>query len=494
MSSKSPAGLMFWEESSPRAFGRERREKYTHFITAILFVGDIIWAFLALLFGYWLRFHSFLQGFGVPAGFVPKIEVYSSYFLIALVAMLGLLVFKGHYDRESFLRPRHSAFMMLEPILAWGAIFTSLSLILKLEPNISRLFVLYSMLTMVAILPLWRNLFSRHLIAPYFSKYLRNKTLVIGWNERVEELVDRSVGRGNMFPLSIASVVTTRNESNLSSFPMDVKTWRLGDDFSQIICSSNYDTVLLADSSLDDDSRLQIQQICAREMMDFMVLPNHVHALQRRLSVQLMQGIPILTQGKRSLDRLDTRIIKRMVDIFGALFGLIVFSPIIVYYAWRVKRESPGPAFYRQVRLGRNGKSFEIIKIRSMRIDAESGTGAKWCEVDDPRRLKIGAFMRRMNIDELPQFWNVLKGEMSLVGPRPERPELINDFKSQVDYYNLRHSVKTGLTGWAQVNGWRGDTDLDARIACDIEYIECAGFWFDLYIIIRTILAQKNAY
>ena len=229
-------------------------------------------------------------------------------------------------------------------------------------------------------------------------------------------------------------------------------------------------------------------------MMDFMVLPNHVHALQRRLSVQLMQGIPILTQGKRSLDRLDTRIIKRMVDIFGALFGLIVFSPIIVYYAWRVKRESPGPAFYRQVRLGRNGKSFEIIKIRSMRIDAESGTGAKWCKVDDPRRLKIGAFMRRMNIDELPQFWNVLKGEMSLVGPRPERPELINDFKSQVDYYNLRHSVKTGLTGWAQVNGWRGDTDLDARIACDIEYIECAGFWFDLYIIIRTILAQKNAY
>ena len=135
-----------------------------------------------------------------------------------------------------------------------------------------------------------------------------------------------------------------------------------------------------------------------------------------------------------------------------------------------------------------------LIKIRSMRMDAEVESGALWCKEDDPRRLKIGAFMRRTNIDELPQFWNVLKGEMSLVGPRPERPELIENFKSQIDYYNMRHIIKCGMTGWAQVNGWRGDTDLDSRIACDIEYIERSGFWFDLYIILRTITARTNAY
>ncbi len=135
-----------------------------------------------------------------------------------------------------------------------------------------------------------------------------------------------------------------------------------------------------------------------------------------------------------------------------------------------IKRESPGPIFFEQTRLGLYGKPFKIIKLRSMKLDAEVQTGAVWAVKDDPRRLKIGTFMRSKNIDELPQFWNVLKGDMSMVGPRPERPEFVTDFKDSVRYYNLRHSCKPGVTGWAAVHGLRGDTSLDDRLEYDLFY------------------------
>jgi exopolysaccharide biosynthesis polyprenyl glycosylphosphotransferase len=216
--------------------------------------------------------------------------------------------------------------------------------------------------------------------------------------------------------------------------------------------------------------------------------------LTRCLQLESVQGVPLLTQSKRPLDRIELAMLKRLLDIGGALVGLLLFAPLIAVFGAIVYWESRGPIFYRQVRTGRGGKAFQIIKIRSMRMDAEAETGAQWCVEDDPRRLKIGALMRSLNIDELPQFWNVLKGEMSLVGPRPERPELIQSFKSEIAHYNVRHTVKPGLTGWAQVNGWRGDTCLQSRIACDLEYIERASLWFDIRILLMTLKALKNAY
>jgi lipopolysaccharide/colanic/teichoic acid biosynthesis glycosyltransferase len=174
--------------------------------------------------------------------------------------------------------------------------------------------------------------------------------------------------------------------------------------------------------------------------------------------------------------------------------GILLSAPIIMVFAILVKRESHGPVFYKQVRVGRGGRTFRIIKIRSMRTDAEVETGAQWASENDGRRLHIGAFMRKWNIDELPQFWNVLKGEMSLVGPRPERPEFTKEFKYSVDYYNVRHTVRPGLTGWAAVNGWRGDTDLKERIRYDLDYIERWSVLFDFYIMLLTFLRNKNAY
>jgi lipopolysaccharide/colanic/teichoic acid biosynthesis glycosyltransferase len=172
---------------------------------------------------------------------------------------------------------------------------------------------------------------------------------------------------------------------------------------------------------------------------------------------------------------------------------VLLSAPIIALFALLVYLESPGPVFYRQVRVGRRGRLFRIIKIRSMKLDAEKESGARWATKDDDRKLKLGAFMRRWNLDELPQFWNVLRGDLSLVGPRPERPELIKQFREQILYYNARHNIVPGMTGWAQVNGFRGDTDLSERIRCDIYYIENWSPILDIQIMLLTFVRWQGA-
>jgi lipopolysaccharide/colanic/teichoic acid biosynthesis glycosyltransferase len=172
---------------------------------------------------------------------------------------------------------------------------------------------------------------------------------------------------------------------------------------------------------------------------------------------------------------------------------MLLSLPLIAVFGTILYLESPGPIFYRQRRSGRNGKPFDMLKIRSMRLDAERDGKAGWSTKDDPRRLRIGKLMRKWNIDETPQFWNVLKGDMSLVGPRPERPELIHNFKHEIPHYNARHTVKPGMTGWAQVNGLRGDTDLTERITYDLYYVEHWNLLFDLQTMLRTFFKHKNA-
>jgi len=179
--------------------------------------------------------------------------------------------------------------------------------------------------------------------------------------------------------------------------------------------------------------------------------------------------------------------------VLGALVGLVLFAPVITVFCLAVWMESRGPVFYRQRRIGLNGRPFEIYKIRSMRLDAEAAGSPGWTVKDDPRRLKIGSFMREWNIDELPQFFNVLCGEMSLVGPRPERPELIENFKEEIPHYNVRHNIKPGVTGWAQVNGLRGDTCLRERVKFDLDYIENWNFFLDLQIMVMTFFSRKGA-
>ena len=228
-------------------------------------------------------------------------------------------------------------------------------------------------------------------------------------------------------------------------------------------------------------------------MVQFKVIPSYFQILVSGLHLETVGGIPVLGVSRLPLDRFVNILLKRVVDVIGAVFGLLIAVPVIVLFGFLVYRESPGPILYRQRRLGRNGVEFDILKIRSMKLDAEADGKAGWSTKDDPRRLKMGGFMRKWNVDELPQFWNVLKGEMSLVGPRPERPELIHNFKHEIPHYNARHNAKPGITGWAQVKGLRGDTDLGERISCDLWYLENWSIFLDFQILVMTFSHHKNA-
>ena len=187
----------------------------------------------------------------------------------------------------------------------------------------------------------------------------------------------------------------------------------------------------------------------------------------------------------------------RALDLAAAAAGLALTSPLLAASALAIKLEDGGPVLYRQTRVGKDGRDFELLKLRTMVVGAEEGLGPTWASPEDPRRTRVGGFLRRWSLDELPQLVNVFKGEMSLVGPRPERPEFVREFKEKFPQYMLRHRVRAGITGWAQVNGWRGNTSLTKRIEYDLYYIENWSLSLDIKILWMTLrhgLRDRNAY
>lgn len=241
---------------------------------------------------------------------------------------------------------------------------------------------------------------------------------------------------------------------------------------------------------------LQLLQDVSNEIVEVKVVPDLLQYITLRAGVEDLDGVPIINLSSTPLRGFGS-IVKRGLDIAAAAVALLLFSPLFPVIALAVKLSSEGPVFYRQERMGLDGRSFEMIKFRSMVVDAEQDTGPVWTREEDPRVTGIGGILRAYSLDELPQFWNVLRGDMSLVGPRPERPYFVHEFRDRVPNYMLRHRVRAGLTGWAQVNGWRGDTSLEKRIEYDLYYIENWSLTLDLKIIWLTLsngLGHEHAY
>ncbi|MEE8163360.1 MAG: undecaprenyl-phosphate glucose phosphotransferase [Anaerolineae bacterium] len=267
-------------------------------------------------------------------------------------------------------------------------------------------------------------------------------------------------------------------------------------DLPSLIDEHSIDEVIIALPEDSHEEILTIISLCERGKVNIKVYPDIFQIMAAQISIGDLGGLPLLTVRDIALKgwRLT---LKRVVDLIGSAVGLVVSSPLMLLVAALIKLDSTGPVFYVQERMGLDAKPFWMIKFRSMWADAESETGPVWATKDDPRRTRLGAFIRRFSIDELPQLINVLLGEMSLVGPRPERSVFAEQFRQSIPRYMDRHREKSGITGWAQVNGLRGDTSIAERTKYDLWYIENWSLFLDFKIILKTIFnafTSKNAY
>lgn len=456
-------------------------------ISSLICDGVII--LYAMVVSFWLRFFTPLSHYGVQA----KVTFgdYKGYIAFGVLSLISTLMYFNLYDRYKLLHLRRISFCLIKAVFAWYVGFLSITLMFKFQPPISRMYVFVAAVTSLSGLLVWRWAFHRYLQNSPISSRLSQRVLFVGWTEEAEGLA-ASFESDCVHLYNVVGCVTSLH-TRMRRKP---KVHILGqyEDIAEIISRHAIDMVILSDVNSVKGEIIGLANLCEREMVQFKVIPNYFQILVSGLHLETVGGIPVLGVSQLPLDRLINIFFKRAVDILGAVVGLVLSVPLVAVFATLVYLESPGPVFYRQRRLGLNGAPFDIVKIRSMKLDAESNTGARWAQKDDERRLKIGAFMREWNIDEVPQFWNVLKGEMSLVGPRPERPELIENFKSDVPHYNARHNVKPGITGWAQVKGLRGNTDLGERIRADLFYLENWNLLLDFQIMAMTFLRRDNAY
>jgi Undecaprenyl-phosphate glucose phosphotransferase len=258
------------------------------------------------------------------------------------------------------------------------------------------------------------------------------------------------------------------------------------DDAPDIIRQEHIDHLYVALPLDEHVKMLDLIENTSREMVDVKVVPDLVQFLALRARLEDLDGVPIINIHDVPLQGLNS-VIKRTIDLAISGVGALLLAIPCGIIAFAIKYSSPGPVFYRQERMGLDGRPFWVYKFRSMREDAEDVTGPIWAREDDPRCTPVGRFLRHFDLDELPQIWNVLKGDMSVVGPRPERPFFVDQFKHRFPQYMLRHKVKAGITGWAQVNGWRGNTSLEKRIEFDLYYIENWSVSLDLKIMWMTL-------
>ena len=308
------------------------------------------------------------------------------------------------------------------------------------------------------------------------------------------------VARKTAAALRSASWMGFRNvgfvEDNPTRWSSDLDILGTVADLPKLIAKYNIDHVFIALPMNRYHEARRVFDVLSQTLTEVRLVADLPNLAGLSLTTTFLEGLPIL--GLRENPHFGANIvIKRAMDVVISTLALLVLSPLLVAIAVAVKLMSRGPVFYRQERCGLNGDSFQMLKFRTMREDAEATTGPVMTAKEDDRRTPIGGFLRRTSLDELPQFINVLKGDMSVVGPRPERPVFIEQFRKTIPNYMARHAVKSGITGWAQVNGWRGNTSLRKRIQFDLYYIVHWNPLFDLKIMWMTFwrgLIHRNAY
>jgi len=468
-----------------------RRDNLDALAGLLAIVGDAVGVYAGFALAIWIRFDSGWIPPQAPGANPPR----GPYYLGALAATGAfLLIFRalGLYRRPQLGRFEEKIPRLVRAV-ALGIVATmTLPFVIRTEFSFSRATVLVSFFTILLTVAIERYLLFRYEWHLYRHRQAFSRLWILG-TDAVAARLAQALRREPRLGARVEGFLRIGGETPDPAVPADQVRGGL-DDLAGWIERGAVDQVALTRGDLGAARIMDLMALCERNLVAFQMVPDLFRMLTSRVDVQTVGGIPLLGMSRWPLDFFWNRVAKRVEDIVGAAVGLLLSAPVIAVAAILIKRSSPGPVFYRQERCGEDGRTFQLIKLRTMRADAEAQTGPVWTVENDPRRTPIGAFLRRHNLDELPQFWNVLKGDMSLVGPRPERPHFVDRFKEDVRRYMWRHAAKPGITGWAQVNGLRGNTDIRDRIAYDLFYLENWSLALDFKILAMTLFARRNAY
>jgi exopolysaccharide biosynthesis polyprenyl glycosylphosphotransferase len=460
-----------------------------------LLAGDTLVTFGGLTLGWWLRYASPLQKLGIE---VPDATFgrYLPLMLVGVALLIGAFMQLGLYDSRMLLRRYQTLNAILKGSAFWFFAYLGLSLALKFEPPISRLFVLLAFACVVVLLASWRTFaFSMITRKPLLTR-LRRRAVLLGWNDDARALV-AEINRDPTHPLMLLGVVTHSGETPTFISVATGRPPSLGNvsQLGAILVRERADLLIAARLDLPRHEIRRIVEVCERAYVEWKIVSGEFDIFLSGLRLQTIGRVPVLGVEELQIHRIFNRFLKRTFDLGVAVVGLTLSAPIIVVLAALIKRESPGgPVLFRQMRIGAGHRPFQLWKLRSMLPGSEATDAAQQSTArNDPRLLRLGGFMRRWNLDELPQFWNVLMGDMSLVGPRPERPLHVEQLAAEIPHYLPRHLVKPGMTGWAQVNGLRGESDLALRVQHDIYYIENWSIWLDAQIVLLTFVRWRDA-
>ena len=356
-----------------------------------------------------------------------------------------------------------------------------------------RLVIIFYILTNV--LMVFERSFIRSFLMSIRTKgYNQKHILLIGYSRAAEGYIDR-VKQNPEWGYNIRGILDDHKERGYCY--NGVKVIGTIANLHMILEMNVLDEIAITLSIKEYEHLEAIVSDCEKSGVHTKFIPDYNNFIPTIPYIEDLQGLPVINIRHVPLTELHNAYIKRIVDIFGALFGIILFSPVMLITAILVKLTDGGPIIYSQERVGLHNKPFKMYKFRSMAVQKPSEEKSKWTTPNDPRVTGVGRFIRKTSIDETPQFFNVLKGNMSLVGPRPERPFYVEKFREEIPHYMIKHQVRPGLTGWAQVNGFRGDTSIQKRIDHDLYYIENWTLGFDFKIMFLTIFKgfiNKNAY
>jgi len=476
------------------------RKKSNLVILFSLVIGDALCIFAGLWLAYAVRFYC-----GIPLLFgtkPPPAQHYAEFFPVVVIVMLLVYRAFGLYRRHwSLLNTSELLQITKATILGKVTIIVFMFMFknaffysrqVGVEFKYSTGVALLSIPFVTVLVAVFRRAFIRF-EAWYFRRVGLAKRLVcIGTTDQALQIAKKIAARPELCydVIGLLSERVDEDRRQIDGIPV------LGtiENASKILVQGATDEVILCLPSLDHETKARIIIQCEKEYIDFRLVPDIYEILASNVELVTIAGVPLVGIRSLPLDSAWNRLLKRSIDLVGSTIGLIVLAIPMLVIAFLVKRSSPGPALYKQVRCGEDGRQFVMYKFRTMVPDAERHTGPVWAEQDDPRKTPIGKRLRKYNLDELPQIINVFRGDMSLVGPRPERPYFIEQFRELIPRYFSRHHVKSGITGWAQVNGLRQNTSIEERIKHDVYYVENWSLLFDLRILLRTLFTKKHGY